>query len=130
MSTDYGINREEALALMQTHISNSNLRKHCLASEAVLRALARHLGEDEELWGLCGLLHDLDAESHPDLREHTHHTVEVLQARGVHADIIEAIRLHNETAHTDKCTHCGLEVDAFLALALTAMQGIASELEL
>ncbi len=84
MSTDYGINREEALALMQAHIGNSNLRKHCLASEAVLRALARHLGEDEELWGLCGLLHDLDAESHPDLHEHTHHTVAVLQARGVH----------------------------------------------
>ena len=189
MQNDYGITRAEALALMQERISNSNLRKHSLASEAVLRALAQRLGEDEELWGLCGLLHDLDAESHPDLYEHTLHTVAVLQMRGVHADLIEAIRLHNETAHQDKrstilhhglaagetvtgliiasalvrpdkqlasvkvksvrkrfresafarganreiiaeCVHCGLEVDDFLSLALTAMQGIATELEL
>ncbi len=189
MQNDYGITRAEALALMQERISNSNLRKHSLASEAVLKALARHLGEDEELWGLCGLLHDLDAESHPDLHEHTHHTVQVLREKGVHAQIIEAIRLHNETAHADKrstvlhhglaagetvtgliiasalvrpdrqlasvkaksvrkryketafarganreiiaeCVHCGLQVDDFLALALTAMQEIASELEL
>ncbi len=103
-STGYGIDREEALALMQAHIENANLRKHCLASEAVLRALAKHLGEDEELWGLSGLLHDLDAESHPELHEHTRHTVALLQERGVHADIIEAIRLHNESAHQDKRT--------------------------
>lgn len=100
--TDYGITRAEALELVHAHLHNENLRRHSLASEAVLRALARHLGEDEELWGLCGLLHDLDAESHPDMGTHTHHTVQVLQERGVATDIVEAIRLHNEAAHQEK----------------------------
>lgn len=63
---------------------------------------ARHLDEKEELWGLCGLLHDLDAESHPDRETHTHHTVRVLRERGVAASIVEAIRLHNEAAHREK----------------------------
>ena len=102
MHNHYGITRAEALDLVYAHVHNENLRRHSLASEAVLRALARHLGEDEELWGLCGLLHDLDAESHPDMHSHTHHTVQVLRERGVEANIIEAIRLHNEAAHQDK----------------------------
>ena len=66
MKEPYGMTREEALALLEQNIYNANLRKHCLASEAVLRAMARHLNQDEEKWGLAGLLHDLDAESHPD----------------------------------------------------------------
>ena len=58
----YGIDRTRALELLNQHLSNPNLVKHCLASEAVLRALARHFDEDVELWGLTGLLHDLDVE--------------------------------------------------------------------
>jgi putative nucleotidyltransferase with HDIG domain len=94
-----GINREEALTLVQEHLNNDHLVNHSLASEAVLRALARHLGEDEELWGLTGLLHDLDAEAQPDLAVHTTQTAAILTKRGVHPDIIEAIELHNLSAH-------------------------------
>jgi len=100
---DYGIDRERALALLQQHLTNPNLLKHCLASEAVLRRLARHFGEDEELWGLAGLLHDLDAETTADdLALHTHQTVEILRREGVAELIIEAIRMHNEAAHSDR----------------------------
>ena len=60
------------------------------------------LYEDPEKWGLAGLLHDLDAESQPDLTTHTHETREVLERLGVDTEIIEAICLHNEQAHDQK----------------------------
>jgi len=95
----YGISRERALELVNSHIQNENLIKHCLAAEAVLRAMAVHLGQDVEKWGLAGLLHDLDAESHADLDNHTQETARLLKEEGVDAEIIEAIRLHNLQAH-------------------------------
>ncbi len=99
----YGIEREAALALVKEHIHSPNLVKHCLASEAVLRALARHLGEDEEQWGLAGLLHDLDVElTADDLAIHTHRTVKILEEKGVDPQIIDAIAMHNEAAHDQK----------------------------
>ena len=91
----YGINRDQALALVHTHLSNKNMVSHCLASEAVLAAVAAKLGEDPEKWALAGLLHDLDSEIHPDLTNHTKETVRILQEAGVDAEIVEAIRLHN-----------------------------------
>ena len=95
----YGISRAEALALVKEHIGNQNLVNHSLASEAVLKALAERLGEDTEKWGLTGLLHDLDTESHPDLETHTKETVRVLEEKGVDPEIVEAIRLHNLTPY-------------------------------
>lgn len=56
------ISRNEAVEFVSKNLKNKNLVKHCLASEAVMRALARHFGEDEEEWGLAGLLHDADVE--------------------------------------------------------------------
>lgn len=100
---NYGINRNRALELLDQQLQNPNLIKHCLASEAVMRKLAQHFGEDEELWGLTGLLHDLDVElTLDDLSRHTHETVRILQEEGVAEEIIEAIRMHNEEAHSDK----------------------------
>lgn len=95
----YGIERDEALALVREHLQNENLVNHSLASEAVLRAMARKLGYDEEKWGMAGLLHDLDAESEPDLATHTTRTVAILTEKGVDAEIVEAIRLHNLEAY-------------------------------
>ena len=96
---DYGITREAAIELVRQHITNQNMINHCLASEAVLGALADKLGEDRQKWMLAGLLHDLDVESQPDLDTHTRETAEILEAQGVDAEIIEAIRLHNPKAH-------------------------------
>ena len=95
----YGITREKALALLGEHLANRNMINHCLAAEAVLAATARHLGENAEKWGLAGLLHDLDSEHLPDLHQHTHQTVQILDEIGVDPEIIEAIRLHNLEAH-------------------------------
>lgn len=96
---NYGMTRSEALELLQEHVKTPNMLKHCLASEAVMRALAEHCGEDPDKWGLAGLLHDLDAETHTDLEVHTTETARILRARGLDEEIVEAIRLHNEAAH-------------------------------
>ncbi len=95
---DYGITRDQALALLRGRLKNPNLVNHCLAAEAVMRALAGRFGADPELWGLAGLLHDLDAESQPDLKTHTLETEALLKAQGVAPEMIEAIGMHNETA--------------------------------
>lgn len=89
--------REEALDLMRTHLRNRNLQKHTLAVEAVMRRLARHFGEDEEKWGLTGILHDLDYEiTGGDLHRHSLVAAEMLERHGVEADIVEAVKSHNE----------------------------------
>ena len=94
----YGITRAEGLALVHRQLKNQNLVNHCLAAEAVLRARAERLGEDREKWGLAGLLHDLDAETQPELATHTTETVTILQEKGVDPEIVEAIKLHNLAA--------------------------------
>lgn len=95
----FGISRKDALELLHSKIRNENLIKHCLASEAVLRAMAVRLGGNPDKWGLAGLLHDLDAESQPDLTVHTREAADILRESGVDNEIIEAIRLHNPSAH-------------------------------
>jgi len=98
-----GISRERALELIGEYIKNDNMLKHSLASEAVLRAIAGRLGEDELKWAMAGLLHDLDVEiTAEDLSDHGLKTAEILRREGVDEDIVEAIRLHNEVAHHDK----------------------------
>jgi putative nucleotidyltransferase with HDIG domain len=96
---NYGITRDAALTLVKQHIKSTNMLNHCLASEAVMKTLAERVGEDPEKWGLAGLLHDLDAETHTDLDVHTRETVRILRENSVDGEIIDAIRLHNEQAH-------------------------------
>lgn len=92
--------REQALALLKEHVKSENMIKHCLASEAVMRALAARLGQDAELWGLAGLLHDIDAElTGGDLSRHTHEAERILREKGLPEHLIDAVRLHNEAAH-------------------------------
>lgn len=105
----YGINRQEALELVHTHLNNPHMVNHSLASEAVLGALAARLGEDVEKWRLTGLLHDLDSESHNDLDVHTRETARILTDKGVDPEIIEAIRLHNPQAHPGEERHTPLQ---------------------
>lgn len=117
----YGIERDEALALVREHISNDNLVSHSLASEAVLRAMARRLGHDEEQWGLAGLLHDLDAETEPDLATHTTRTVKILNDKGVNREIIEAIRLHNLAAHPGESRTTPLQISLAAGETITGL---------
>ncbi|HCC49331.1 MAG TPA: hydrolase [Elusimicrobia bacterium] len=92
--------REQALQLLKAHVKNENMIKHCLASEAVMKALALRLGGDPALWGLAGLLHDLDVElTAGALSRHTHETERILREHGLPGDLIEAVKLHNEAAH-------------------------------
>jgi putative nucleotidyltransferase with HDIG domain len=91
------VTHEQALELLKKHVRAENMIKHCLASEAVMRALAAKLGEDQDKWGLAGLLHDVDVElTNGDLGVHGSKAKELLAPAGVPDDVIEAIRMHNE----------------------------------
>ncbi len=95
--------RNAALELLKKHVKNENLLKHCLASEAVMRALAARLGADPELWGLAGLLHDVDAElTSGDLKRHTLEAEKILLGAGLPGELVEAVKMHNEAAHSVK----------------------------
>ena len=84
--------RDEADAMLKEWVANENLRKHMYAVEAAMRWYARKNGEDEERWGLAGLLHDLDWEKYPD--EHPLKAVEALREKGYPEDVLHAILAH------------------------------------
>ena len=90
------ITRDEALKLIRSKVKNEKLIKHMLAVEAIMRALAKRFGEDEEIWGLTGLLHDLDyEETRNDFSKHGIVSAKYLKGK-VPEEILEAIRAHNE----------------------------------
>ena len=87
--------RTDAWTLLAEHTRNPNLLKHMLGVEAVMRAYARRFGEDEERWGVVGLLHDMDYEKHPSQEAgHPFKAVELLRARGTDETICRAILSH------------------------------------
>ena len=90
--------REEAYALLCEWVEAESLRRHNLAVEAALRAYARHFGEDEELWGITGLLHDLDYERHPDMDDqqngHPRTELRLFRERGYPPELIHAVEAH------------------------------------
>jgi putative nucleotidyltransferase with HDIG domain len=88
------LNREQSWELMCTWTQSDSLRKHMLAVEAAMRAYARRFGEDEEKWGITGLLHDMDYEKHPTPDEHPMVGVRELESRGYPDDVIHAIKGH------------------------------------
>lgn len=88
------MNRDAALALVHKYTANPSLVKHMLAVEAAMRAYARKLGEDEERWGIVGLLHDFDYERWPDPPHHPLKGAEILKERGYPEDVIYAIKSH------------------------------------
>lgn len=180
------ITRPEALNFVEAHLKNKNLIKHCLASEAVLRTLAKHLGENEEEWALAGLLHDADVEitpaekqgvtvgdmladkitraqrqamaSHNTLTGHKPETKfdyaltcgeTVTGLIVASALVIPSKKLSDVTADTivrrfgekrfaagadrsliSLCEKVGLSLQEFVALALSAMQGISKDIGL
>jgi len=182
------VNRKEALNSIQANVQDKNMVKHMLATEAIMRALAKKLGEDEEEWGLTGLLHDIDVELvEGDMSSHSKLGADIARELGASEAMAHAILCHNEvhgipretkldkalfcadplsglitaaalvrpdklTGLTTKsmmkrfkekrfaagvnreqvaeCQKIGLELEEFITLAIEAMKGIASELEL
>ncbi len=88
------MDRAAAFSLMTEYTQNPGLVKHMLAVEAAMRAYARKLGQDEEKWGVVGLLHDFDYERWPDPPNHPLKGAEILRERGYAADVIYAIKSH------------------------------------
>nr|MDO8080920.1 HDIG domain-containing protein [Candidatus Freyarchaeota archaeon] len=87
--------REEALKLVNEHLKDDKLVKHILAVEAIMRNLAHHLGEDEETWGLVGLIHDLDYEETINSPQtHATKTAEYIQGL-VPKNVVNAVKAHN-----------------------------------
>lgn len=84
--------RADAVALMEEWVASPALRKHLYAVEAAVRHYARLMDEDEELWGLAGLLHDLDWEKHPD--EHPHVGVQRLRELAYPEPVVRAVLAH------------------------------------
>jgi uncharacterized protein len=181
--------RERILAIVEAHVASENLRRHMLATEAIMRGVAQRLGADVDLWGLAGLGHDLDSEAtEDDFTKHGLLAADTLRDLGLPAEAVHAVSAHNEATgvamespfdvalfaadqlsglitaaalvrpdkdlagvsvkslrkrfretafargvHRDaiaRCVELGLELDEFMGIGLTAMQGIAPELGL
>ncbi len=89
--------RDEAEELLKRYVKNERMLDHSYASEAVLRALARRLGRDEEKWGLAGLLHDIDIEVvDGDLARHSLEAERILAEAGIDTEIVDVVKMHNE----------------------------------
>ncbi len=108
--------REEALAIVREHVKNENLVRHMLAVEAAMRFYAEKFGEDPDLWGLAGLLHDFDWEIHPTLEEHPAAGEPILRERGVPEVVIRAIQSH--------ANHTGVPRETLMEKALFACDEI------
>ena len=105
--------RDEAYQLLTEYTKKENLIKHALAVEAAMRAYARKFGEEEEAWGIVGLLHDFDYEKYPSLEDHPFKGAEILRQKGFPEEWVEAILGHAE--------HTGVPRKTLMAKALFAV---------
>jgi putative nucleotidyltransferase with HDIG domain len=97
------MDREHALGLLKQHVKSENMIRHCLATEAVMRALAARLGADADVWGVTGLIHDVDVElTAGDPAKHTLEAERILREHNYAAEVVEAVKMHNETASLKK----------------------------
>jgi putative nucleotidyltransferase with HDIG domain len=109
--------RNEAWSLLAEFTQSESLRKHAVAVEACMRAYARKFGEDEERWGVVGLIHDFDYEKYPSLDDHPYKGNEILAQRGVHEEIRRAIMSHAD--------YTGVTRDSNMEKALFACDELA-----
>src|SRR5580765_2915424 len=130
------LNRESAYRLVTEYTSNPSLVKHMLAVEAAMRAYARKLGQDEEKWGIVGLLHDFDYERWPDAPDHPLKGSEILRDRGYPDDIIYAILSHADyladryprTSPIDKALYACDELAGFVSACSMVRPGGITDL--
>ncbi|HEX5223927.1 MAG TPA: HDIG domain-containing protein [Solirubrobacteraceae bacterium] len=110
--------REQALALLHEWVQAEPLRRHCLAVEAAMRDQARRRGGEEELWGLTGLLHDLDYERHPDLDTgHPRYGMAELERLGYPPELIRGVASHAD--------YMGVSRDSEMERALAAVDELS-----
>jgi putative nucleotidyltransferase with HDIG domain len=110
--------REEALSLLDEWVASESLRRHCLAVEASMRYMARERAADEELWGLAGLLHDLDYDRYPDLETgHPRMAMAELERLGYPPEVIRAIGSHAD--------HLGISRDSEMERTLAAVDELS-----
>ena len=131
--------REEALDSVKDNVENKNLVKHMLATEAIMRTMAKRLGEDEEEWGLTGLLHDIDMElTGGDMSTHSKLGADLAREMGASEAMAHAILCHNEAhgvpleTRLDKALFCvdpltGLIIAAALVRPDKKLAGLTAE---
>ena len=108
--------RNEAYNIVQEYVKNENLIRHMLSVEAAMRFYAEKYGEDVEMWGISGLLHDFDWEIHPTLEQHPQDGVPILRERGVPQEIVRSIQSHAD--------HTGVPRQTLMEKALYACDEI------
>jgi putative nucleotidyltransferase with HDIG domain len=112
-----GISREEAWSLLSEWVASPSLRRHCQSVEAAMRAYAERAGEDVELWGATGLLHDADYERFPDMDDqeqgHPRTIMAELERRDAPPEMVQAIAAH--------APYLGVEAETPLARTLIAV---------
>ncbi|HEV3143301.1 MAG TPA: HD domain-containing protein [Gemmataceae bacterium] len=126
------MNRNDAFTLLTEYVNNPSLVNHMLAVETAMRAYARKLGEDEETWGIVGLLHDFDYERWPDPPDHPLQGEKILREKGYPEDVIYAIKSHADylpdcprVHRLDKALYACDELAGFVtAVALLRPAGI------
>lgn len=130
------MDRQKALELLKEYTKNKNLIKHMLAVEAAMRAYAKKFGEDEERWGIIGLLHDFDYEKYPSAEDHPYKGAEILRQRGYDEDFVKTVLAHashtNESRNTiaKKAIFAVDELTGFIvAVALVKPNKTLSEVE-
>ena len=111
--------REEAWALLHEYNDDASLIKHALAVEGVMRHMARKRGEDEETWGLVGLIHDLDYQRWPE--EHCQHTGVILKQAGWPEEMVRAVLSHGWGICSDVEPQSNMEKTLFAIDELTGL---------
>ncbi|UCC85836.1 MAG: HDIG domain-containing protein [Anaerolineales bacterium] len=114
--------RQDAWDLVCEYIENINLRRHMLAVEAGMRAYARRFGEDDDLWGLVGVVHDFDYERYPDVATdgHPNTGAPILRERGYPDEVVRAVLSH-ATEVTEVARHSRLEHALYAVDELTGL---------
>jgi putative nucleotidyltransferase with HDIG domain len=116
------MDRDDALALVREKAEKETTVRHLISVEGVMRALARHFGEDEQTWALVGLFHDLDQDqTHEDPERHAYQAAEWLREAGVDERIVNGVLAHaHEQYRTDRMTRAVVHADAVAGLLVAA----------
>jgi putative nucleotidyltransferase with HDIG domain len=130
------MDRSEALIIVHEYVKNENLIRHMLAVEAAMRFYANKFGEDQDTWGITGILHDFDWEIHPSLEKHPLAGAPILREKGVPEEIVRAILSHADHTGIPRVTQmekalyaCDEVTGLITAVALVRPSRSLSDLE-